>query len=66
MNNISFEEFKKIDLRKLVQRYKETMEISVVANYKQKLLDLIEIKFKEWELSIDKKLINEVKEWELR
>jgi len=58
--------FKKIDLRKLVQRYKETMEISVVANYKQKLLDLIEIKFKEWELSIDKKLINEVKEWELR
>ncbi|MEA3379006.1 MAG: DUF6036 family nucleotidyltransferase [Nanoarchaeota archaeon] len=57
---------KKINLRKLVQRYKETMEISVVANYQQKLLDLIEIKFKEWKFSSDNDLINEVKEWELQ
>jgi len=56
----------KINLRKLVQRYKETMETSIVANYPQKLLDLIEIKFKEWKFNIDNGLINEVKEWELR
>jgi hypothetical protein len=58
--------FKKIDIRKLVQRYKKTMETSAVANYQQKLLDLIEIKFKEWKFRIDKKLIDEVKKWELR
>ena len=57
---------KKINLKDLVQRYKETMEASIVANYQQKLLDLIEIKFKEWKSSIDKSLIDEVKKWELQ
>ena len=56
-------EVEKINLRKLVQRYKETMENSIVANYQQKLLDLIEIKFKEWNFSLDNGLIDEVKEW---
>lgn len=58
--------FKKeeIDLNKLVGRYKETMETSVVAHYKQKLLDLIEIKFKEWRFKLDKKLIEEVRTWQ--
>ena len=59
-------EVEKIDLRKLVQRYKETMKNSIVANYQQKLLDLIEIKFKEWKFSPDNGLIDEVKEWELQ
>ena len=54
----------KIDLQKLIQRYKETMESSVVANYKQKLLDLIKIHFKEWKFTIDKELIDEVKQWD--
>ena len=59
-------EVKKIDFRKFVQRYKETMENSIVANYQQKLLDLIEIKFKEWKFDPDDGLIDEVKEWELQ
>ena len=59
-------EVEKINLRKLVQRYKETMETSIVANYQQKLLDLIEIKFKEWNFSLDNGLIDEVKEWQLQ
>ena len=54
----------KIDIQILVKRYKETMENSVVSNYKQKLLDLIEIKFKQWKFNIDNKLINEVKKWQ--
>lgn len=56
----------KINLRKLAERYKETMEVSAAGHYKQKLLDLIEFKFKEWGFVLDKKLINEVKEWEQR
>ncbi len=59
-------EIEKINLRELVQRYKKTMELSIGAEYQQKLLDLIEIKFKEWEFSIDNNLIEEVKEWELQ
>ena len=59
-------EVEKINLKKLVQRYKETMEPSIVANHKQKMLDLIEIKFKEWKFSLDNGLIDEVKEWELQ
>lgn len=59
-------EVEKINIRELVQRYKETMESSTVANYQQKLLDLIEIKFEEWKFSLDNGLINEVKEWELQ
>ncbi|MFH1840155.1 MAG: DUF6036 family nucleotidyltransferase [Nanoarchaeota archaeon] len=55
---------KKVNLKELIQRYKETMENSIGSNYKQKLLDLIEIKFKEWKFKIDKDLINEVKKWE--
>ena len=54
---------KKINLKDFVQRYKETMETSIVANYKQKLLDLIKIKFKEWKFSLDNSLIDEVKKW---
>lgn len=56
---------KKIDIKSFVQRYKETMDNSVVANSRQKLLDLIEIKFKEWKLTLDIALIDEVKRWEL-
>lgn len=56
----------KINLQKLIERYKETMKNSVVANYKQKLLDLIEIKFKEWKFNVDKNYIQEVKRWEER
>ncbi len=57
-------EHSEIDLKNLVQRYKETMETSIVANYKQKLLDLIEIKLMEWKFKIDDKMISEVKKWE--
>jgi len=57
-------ETNKIDLNYLVQRYNETMKTSIVANYQQKLLDLIEIKFKEWKFTIDKDLINKIKKWE--
>lgn len=53
----------KIDLNYLVNRYKETMENSAVAFYKQKLLDLIEIKFSQWGFKLDKNLIAEVKTW---
>ena len=56
----------KINLKQLTHRYKETMKTSIVANYKQKLLDLIEIKFKEWKFSLDNDLIDEVKEWKLQ
>ncbi|MBT5021712.1 hypothetical protein HOK51_08650 [Candidatus Woesearchaeota archaeon] len=54
----------KIDLKELVDRYKKTMETSIVSNSKQKLLDLIEIKFSEWEYDLDAKLIGEVKKWD--
>ena len=54
----------KIDLNYLVHRYKETMENSIVASYKQKLLDLIEIKFNQWGFKLNSKLITEVKKWE--
>ena len=59
-------ESEKINIKNLIQRYKETMETSTVANYQQKLLDLIEIKFKEWKFSRDTDLIDEVKEWKLQ
>ena len=39
------------------------MENSAVSHYKQKLLDLLEIKFKGWKINIDNKIINEVKRW---
>lgn len=55
----------KIDFKKFVQRYKETMETSLGGDYKQKLLDLIEIKFNEWGFEIDINLIEEVKKWDL-
>lgn len=54
----------KINLQELVGRYKKTMEVSIVSEYKQKLLDLIEIKFKEWGFPLDLALINEVKKWQ--
>lgn len=55
---------KNINKKNLIQRYKETMENSIVQNYKQKLLDLIDIKFKEWNFTIEQQLIEEVKQWE--
>ena len=56
----------KINLKDFVKRYKETMETSLDANYQQKLLDLIEIKFKEWNFDLDEVLISGVKKWELQ
>lgn len=53
----------KINLQELVDRYKKTMELSIVSEYKQKLLDLIEIQFREWKFPLDLYLINEVKKW---
>lgn len=57
-------ENEKIELDELVSRYKETMETSTVGEYKQKLLDLIEIKFKEWKFPLNKELIGRVRKWE--
>lgn len=59
-------ENKRVSLEKLTERYKKTMEMSVVAHYRQKLLDLIEIKFKEWKFDLDKRLIEKVKKWQER
>ena len=42
------------------------MENSTVAESRQKLLDLIELKFKNWNIPIDKDIIDEVKGWELQ
>lgn len=56
-------EYQKIDIIKLVIRYQQTMELSVVAQHKQKLLDLIEIKFAQWKYELNKKLIREVHQW---
>lgn len=57
-------ETQQINLPGLVRRYKETMETSIISNYKQKLLDLIEIEFKNWRFKLNQKLINEVKKWQ--
>jgi len=57
-------EKEEINIKELIKRYKETMDMSIVANYKQKLLDLIEIKFKDWKFHIDPNITNEVKRWE--
>jgi len=66
-DNRDFEDIKniikKVNLKELIKRYKETMEDSIVSNYKQKLLDLIEIKFKEWNFEIDDNLVKEVRKW---
>ena len=40
------------------------METSVVAQYKQKLLDLIEIKFKDWQFPINNEVVKEVRKWQ--
>ena len=56
-------EKERIDLQKLAERYLKTMEVSAVGQYKQKLLDLIEIKFWQWKKPTNKKLIEEVKQW---
>lgn len=53
-----------IDVKQLVERYRMTMETSIVGQYKQKLLDLIEIKFKEWSFKVDKRLVQGVRRWE--
>ena len=52
-----------INWKQLINRYQETMNESVVAHEKQKLLDLIEIKLTKWNINIPEELINEVKEW---
>jgi len=59
-------ESEKIDVKKLVERYEKTMEVSVVGQYKQKILDLIKIKFSQWKLPLDKELIEEVEQWPIR
>ncbi|MEK6961341.1 MAG: DUF6036 family nucleotidyltransferase [Nanoarchaeota archaeon] len=56
----------KIELKVLVKRYQETMETSTVSDCQQKLLDLIEIKFKDWKFDLDKGLISEVRIWQPR
>jgi hypothetical protein len=56
-------EHQKIDLKKLAERYQQTMNLSAVGQYKQKLLDLIEIKFTQWGYKINKELIQEVNKW---
>lgn len=56
-------EKEKIDLKFLVERYLKTMEVSVVGNYKQKLLDLIEIRFSDWKFPRNEELISMVKKW---
>ncbi|MFH1276351.1 MAG: DUF6036 family nucleotidyltransferase [Candidatus Woesearchaeota archaeon] len=56
-------ESEKIDVNKLIKRYKETMEDSIVGQYKQKLLDLIKIKFSQWKFPLNKELIEEVEKW---
>ena len=50
-------ETNKININNLVRRYKETMKNSIVANYQQKILDLVEIKFNEWNFNSDKKIM---------
>ncbi|MDP2906786.1 MAG: DUF6036 family nucleotidyltransferase [Nanoarchaeota archaeon] len=57
-------ETQQINIPRLVRRYKETMETSIVSNYKQKLLDLIEIEFNNWGFKLNQKIINEVKKWQ--
>jgi len=54
----------KIELRSLVDRYKKTMESSTVGKHKQKLLDLVHFKFKEWNFKLDDELITEVEQWQ--
>ena len=52
-----------INYQQLINRYKHTMNESVVAHEKQKLLDLIEIKLNNWNIDIPQELIEEVKQW---
>ncbi len=56
-------EYEKIELITLTKRYLNTMELSTVANYRQKFLDLINIKFKEWGYPLNRKLIEDVEKW---
>jgi hypothetical protein len=59
-------ENEKIDLEELVSRYQQTMESSVVKDARQKLLDMIELKFRDWGIIIDKRIIEDVKKWNLQ
>lgn len=54
---------KKINYQELIKRYKQTMNESVIAHEKQKLLDLIEIKLADWNINIPQEFIEEVKQW---
>lgn len=56
-------EHQTIDLHALTRRYQQTMQDSVVAQHKQKLLDLIEIKLPQWGFEKPQELIKEVKQW---
>ena len=57
-------ENEKIDIKELVDRYQKTMEISIVADERQKLLDLLEFKFKDWKFDINSTIIEEIKKWD--
>lgn len=54
----------KLDMEKLITRFMKTTKLSAAVNVRRKLLDLIEIKFNEWNMEIDKELIKRVKEWQ--
>ena len=56
-------EKEKIDLKTLILRYQKTMEVSTVGQYKQKLLDLIDIKLGQWKKPLNDQLIQEVRLW---
>jgi hypothetical protein len=53
----------KINLNSLATRYRNTMQDSVVSLHKQKFLDLIDIKYKEWGRKPNTRLIAEVRKW---
>lgn len=54
----------RVDVKALAKRYKETMETSVVGQYRQKFLDLVDFKFREWGFERDEELIREVRAWD--
>lgn len=56
-------EKEKINVTNLADRYRKTMQDSIVSHFKQKFLDLIDIKYREWGKKLNTKLIEEVKKW---
>lgn len=55
-----------IDLKLLANRYYLTMNQSMVGQAKQKFIDLISIKCKDWQIPVSKQLKEEVAQWDLR